>query len=153
MLLQTGSKSCAVWRRERFQSAPIRNLSGLPTTRELTSPWNYDVIVSMLKTLWRRIAERHRRIESDLCQIELELAQEEALNPPRHSFLNGHSELRQSCSSACSGSSSHSRLGSVSENWSFHSFARQRVPRSNLSDYDLAGLGLHIAPFFLNPIY
>jgi hypothetical protein len=36
----------------------------------------------MLKTLWRRIAERRRRIEGELGQIELEMAQEEALNHP-----------------------------------------------------------------------
>jgi hypothetical protein len=39
----------------------------------------------MLKRLWRRIVERHRRINAELEQIELELAREEAqstLLPP-----------------------------------------------------------------------
>jgi len=34
--------------------------------------------VSMLKRLWQRIVERHRRVNADLEQIELELAREES---------------------------------------------------------------------------
>jgi hypothetical protein len=36
----------------------------------------------MLSALWRKIVERHRRIKSELRQIELELAKEEALKSP-----------------------------------------------------------------------
>jgi hypothetical protein len=37
--------------------------------------------VSMLKRLWRRIVERHRRVNAELEQIELELAREESRFP------------------------------------------------------------------------
>jgi len=35
----------------------------------------------MLKRLWRRIVERHRRIKAELEQVELEMAREEGRFP------------------------------------------------------------------------
>jgi hypothetical protein len=39
-----------------------------------------------VKTLWQRLVERHRRIKAELDQLELELAQENALKPPPQLF-------------------------------------------------------------------
>ncbi len=41
---------------------------------------------STVKTLWQRLVERHRRIKAELEQLELELAQENALKPPPQLF-------------------------------------------------------------------
>jgi hypothetical protein len=40
----------------------------------------------MLKGLWQRIVERHRRISAELGEIELEMAKEEAESPLLPSF-------------------------------------------------------------------
>ena len=40
----------------------------------------------LLKTLWQRLVERPRRIKAELEQLELELAQENALKPPPQLF-------------------------------------------------------------------
>ncbi len=42
--------------------------------------------VSTVKTLWQRLVERHRRINAEVDQLALELAQEEALRPPPQLF-------------------------------------------------------------------
>jgi hypothetical protein len=47
----------------------------------LTAPLELRCDVSMLKGLWRRIVERHRRNIAELDQIEMELAKEEAHLP------------------------------------------------------------------------
>lgn len=44
----------------------------------MTSSLELRCDVSMLKRLWRRIVERHRRINAELEDIELEMAKEEA---------------------------------------------------------------------------
>ena len=36
----------------------------------------------MLKRLWQRMVERHRRIKAELDQVVLEMAKENALKPP-----------------------------------------------------------------------
>jgi hypothetical protein len=61
-------------------------LSGNPTNRELTQLSELRFDVSMLKRLWRKIAERHRRNIAELDQIEIELAKEEAHLPLLPSF-------------------------------------------------------------------
>ena len=59
---------------------PQKHLSGT-TNRELTAPLELRCDVSMLKRLWRRIVERHRRNIAELDQIEMELAKAEAHLP------------------------------------------------------------------------
>jgi hypothetical protein len=49
--------------------------------RELTARLELRCDVPMLKRLWRRIVERHRRNIAELDQIEMELANEEAHLP------------------------------------------------------------------------
>ena len=53
----------------------LRSATGVDRTPELRCD------VSMLKRLWRRIVERHRRNIAALEQIEMELAKEEAHLP------------------------------------------------------------------------
>src|SRR5260370_31673474 len=49
--------------------------------RELTARLELRCDVPMLKRLWRRIVERHRRNIAELDQIEMELAKEEVHLP------------------------------------------------------------------------
>ena len=52
----------------------LLEMSGNPTNQELTSPLELRCDVPMLRRLWQRIVERHRRNIADLVQIEMEMA-------------------------------------------------------------------------------
>jgi hypothetical protein len=51
------------------------------TNQELTESLELRCDVSMLRRLWRRIVEHHRRVNAELEQIELELGREESRFP------------------------------------------------------------------------
>ena len=59
----------------------MTHFSDFPTNRELTQLLELRFDVSMLKRLWRKIVERHRRNIAEVDQIKIELAKEEAHLP------------------------------------------------------------------------
>jgi len=58
----------------------LRDKSGVDLVARIT------MNVSMLKRLWQRMVERHRRFKAELDQVVLEMAKEHALKPPRLLF-------------------------------------------------------------------
>jgi hypothetical protein len=71
----------------------------------------------MLKRLWRRIVERHRRNIAELGQIEMELAKEEAHFPLLPPFPQKPYKASTIVLFIVLGFLSHSRLGFASKNW------------------------------------
>lgn len=75
------------------EQTKVVDISGVDRTPELRCD------VSMLKRLWRRIVERHRRNIAALEQIEMSWRKRKHISHSYHHSLKSHTKLRQLSSS------------------------------------------------------